>query len=302
MKEQIMDSIGRIDDELIGKTETLRKRKTAKRGWMKWAVPAACACLAVGLWAAGNRQPRNMPTAEATEEGTKSAQSPTKAPDPAAVIWADNAATEDNGFAEWEGKSVGFGLLSALEAAGPEDVLAIRVRPEFDGSYTVQGKTLAEYEAEAAEERLLPDKLMQLLKEGGDLKYGTALYETGLPSGEKWAQSLYEERIAYYGSAILEKYVVNGEFLADKLQEDIRTAEASDEAQKAYVSARRTYLTKTVSKPAQGAFPAEIAPDGNTVILFLTKEAFAAFRPEGKCFFSMASRNETATADFAVTD
>ena len=45
-KDRIIDSMGRIDDDMIQSVETLRKRKRNTKGaWAKWAAAAAGICL-----------------------------------------------------------------------------------------------------------------------------------------------------------------------------------------------------------------------------------------------------------------
>lgn len=67
----------------------------------------------------------------------------------------------------------------------------------------------------------LYDKLGQLLKQGDSLKYGEALYTTGTTDGEKWTKDFYEQRVDFYGEEFLAKYIVNGEFLRDKVVSDM---------------------------------------------------------------------------------
>lgn len=70
-------------------------------------------------------------------------------------------------------------------------------------------------------EAQLYDKLGQLLKDGDSLKYGEALYTAGTPDGEKWTKEFYEQRVDFYGEEFLAKYIVNGEFLRDKVVSDM---------------------------------------------------------------------------------
>ena len=45
-KDRVIDSLGRIDDDMIPSVEGLRRKK--KRPiWLKWGAVAACLCLAV---------------------------------------------------------------------------------------------------------------------------------------------------------------------------------------------------------------------------------------------------------------
>ena len=86
--------------------------------------------------------------------------------------------------------------------------------------FVYEGKPLAEWAVAADEELMLPEKMAQLLKMGDELKYGTALYETGTPDGIKWDRAWYEDRVAWFGD-LLDKYIVDGEFLREALEADI---------------------------------------------------------------------------------
>ena len=45
MKDSIMDSIGRIDDDMIESVDALRQRKSSRPAWIRWGAIAACLCL-----------------------------------------------------------------------------------------------------------------------------------------------------------------------------------------------------------------------------------------------------------------
>lgn len=92
-------------------------------------------------------------------------------------------------------------------------------------SFTYEGKTLSEIAIAAEEERRIPEKMKELLKWGDDLKYGKALYETGDSSGVKWDKRLYEDKVAYFGEDMLNKYIVDGKFLREDLERDIAALE-----------------------------------------------------------------------------
>lgn len=125
----------------------------------------------------------------------------------------------------WKNKLSMYGDLYWAIENNPDGVYAVLAtyRPTTANitSFTYEGKTLAELAIEADNERILPDKMMQLLKQGDELKYGTALYKTGLPSGIKWDQTMYENTVAYLGEELLNKYIVDGEFLREALEKDI---------------------------------------------------------------------------------
>lgn len=167
------------------------------------------------------------------------------------VIWGDNTSVEDYGICEWNGINITSRLYDKLEE-NDENVLFAVTPMNFllDMDFVYNGKTLSQYEADREDEYSTFNKLGMLLKDGDSLKYGELLYKGGAPSGEKWAESFYHERVEMYGEEFLAKYIVNGEFLKDKVQEDLdamsdRTAsKLHDEAVEAY----RLYTIKELAK------------------------------------------------------
>jgi hypothetical protein len=129
--------------------------------------------------------------------------------------------TEDAGFTTEGGKRVSFGLYSALrQYMNTNAQLAVTPKYGTDGNYVYNGKTIQQYHNEWDENSSLAEKYGQLLKEGDKLKYGEALYTTGAPDGERWSEDWYYIRINFYGEDFLAKYIVNGEFLRDKVIAD----------------------------------------------------------------------------------
>ena len=47
-KDRVIDSLGRIDDDMIQKVESLRQKKK-RPAWNKWAAMVACLCLVIGI-------------------------------------------------------------------------------------------------------------------------------------------------------------------------------------------------------------------------------------------------------------
>ncbi len=223
------------------------------------------------------------------------------------VIWAEDMNSVNEfyeGFRVWyQFDSVGYRLYEALEAGDDNDIFAILTRPSFDYTFRYNGKTLAEYYSDMCNERNLPEILAQLLKEGDSLKYGEALYTTGTPTGEKWAQSWYEERIAYYGETILGKYIVNGEFLSEIVEQDISSAMNSNEATAAYKTAYGAYLNHVASS-IKGELPTEVVAEDNGIIMYLTKEEFSKFsadRIDGWTF-DLAFKNDETTYQYGIIE
>ena len=206
--------------------------------------------------------------------------------------------TVDAATVEWNGKRVTYALEAALQQEGA-GTLTVVAAPYPDETATYQGTTLAAYEAAAEEENALPEKLWQLLKEGDALKYGDALYQTGTPEGEKWAEELYKERVAFYGEELLNKYIVDGEFLAAQVETDIADAQAQHAAQdacrQAYAACAQAMADEAAALwTAQGI---DCEPGNGNVTLNVTPAAFAALEaPAGEWYYSLPEQGgDTAT-------
>lgn len=237
--------------------------------------------------------PPAVPTPPA---GTTPAGAGTAAP-PADVIWADDVSggVDPASYEPWNGKWVAYTLAQAMKEQPEGSVFAIAAAPVIDDQLVIDGKTLAEYEAAALEERMLPEKLAQLMKEGDLLKYGEALVDGTAPNGEIWARSLYEERIAFYGE-LLDIYIQDGVFLEDKLWAAMMTPQP-DTAQQAYDAALRQahgQICRAAGEElaAQGIEGGYREADG-TFVFFATKEAFAGLTFSGgpEWYFGLAYRD-----------
>ena len=145
----------------------------------------------------------------------------------------------------WKNKISMYGDLYQAINDNPDGTFAVtakyRPTPEKVTGFTYDGKTLFQLAVAADNERMMPDKMTELLKVGDELKYGTALYETGNQDGVKWAKELYEEKLAYFGKDLLNKYIVNGAFLSDQLKNDIEAYNETSAA-RTYKLAYKAYL------------------------------------------------------------
>ena len=110
--------------------------------------------------------------------------------------------------------------------------------------FVYEGKTLREIAIDADNERILPEKMTDLLKNGEALKYGAALYETGTPDGEKWDRDFYEKKVEFIGPELLAKYIVDGRFLREQLEADLAVVQVYNEtsAREKYKLAYNAYL------------------------------------------------------------
>ena len=177
----------------------------------------------------------------------------------------------------WNGKTVWSTLAKALDEAPADKVFDILARPYIDYDFIYEGKTLAKYYSDMCDELNLQEKLLQLLKVGDSLKYGTLLYEGGAPNGEKWAKEWYEEMIAFFGQEMLDKYIVNGEFLAAQVKDDAAAALEQKDATKAYKIAFKAYYQQ-LSETLQTFYPADVKAESG-LVLHMRAEEFKNFNP-----------------------
>lgn len=274
--------------------EQKRKRKSFWR-----TVSASCSfvlvgLLCVGVWKlrggdAGKTAPVLDPSdpvktdqilLDPVEEGTQ---------DDDRIVWGTVGA-DNEGFTEWNGKEITFPLEKVLGELPEGSKAEVSVRFYYnywaDTTFLYQGKTLADYAAAAGYEQSLPEKLRMLLKVGDSLKYGEALYNGGTPDGERWIEELYQETVAFYGEELLEKYIVNGEFLADQVRADITVYESQNSASLAYSEACDAFAVQ-VFDALQSQLTAkniafEPAAEKNRLILFVTKEELKAISADDR--------------------
>ena len=245
------------------------------------------------------------PSAGHTEPSTKTPETAAPeapvAPDDS-VIWGEPGSASAGAYVLWNGKQVAYELWEILQKDTAGRTIAIVASPAINDRFVYNGKTIAQYEAEASEQSELPNKLQQLLKEGEALKHGEALYTTGTPSGEKWDKDFYEKRIAYYGTALLSKYIVNGNFLADQVAADLKAAEADTAAAFAYNEAVSAYYSQTSAAAASALSAAglscSVTEFGDAMILFASAERFARLTLPGNTewYYSLAQQNPDDTA------
>lgn len=262
-------------------TRAEKRKKTARI-----AAPTLAACLiaavGIGVWQTGAWKPVPVsPTEPGTAVSAPSmndrGEKQTPSVDKSKVIWANDPVSE-SALTTWENKTVGISLLEAMEQGGENSIYAIAATPQANMQFEYQGKTVSQYQADIEQNVRKVIVLDQLVKEGDALKYGESLYETGTPEGEKWGKPLYEERIAYYGRDLLDRYIANGEFDKAKAEEDLKEAQrCRDESVKAYESARKAHLSACAAMLPE-EFSAEV--DAHYIVIYLTKDSFAAFMPD----------------------
>lgn len=136
------------------------------------------------------------------------------------ILWADSHDDDVEGSTTYQGRECCFCLYEVLKDH-PAEKIAIRFEGGYSEDFLYNGKTIEEYREADNQEWWLFQKLSTLIKEGEVLKYGDAVYTTGTPDGERWTQSWYEERIAWYGEELLSRYIVDGEFLKEEVEAEV---------------------------------------------------------------------------------
>ncbi|HOB20421.1 MAG TPA: hypothetical protein PK423_09825 [Clostridiales bacterium] len=237
IRSKVLDRTG------IGPAEPERHRKHRNNGWQRYVAAAACLVLIVSIGIGASLLldlNGMMPNANKGEDGL-----PDDLDD---IVWGDQPSLGDDSWIEWNGLNLSYGLYDAIRSNEDKNaVFAVQVTKYGElgrESFVYKGRTIAEYQAEANRLAELAWKLSELIKAGHWLKYGEALYTTGTPDGEKWTRELYDETVQFYGKDLLAKYIVDGELLEDKINEDMDALkneralaeEALSEAQKAYRS------------------------------------------------------------------
>ena len=222
------------------------------------------------------------------------------------VIFGDGN-TVDSAIIDWNGKKIDISLQTAFESYDEKNKFAITASYNYiDKQFVFNGKTLGEYEAAKLEESRTLEKLEGLLKDGDYLRYGESLYQTGTPDRPKWDKDLYDKTVEFYGKEFLARYIVNGEFLQDKVNSDIGNYQLKAEAE--YEEAFQAYTTamlKAAKDKVIGQNVAcEISSDGNSLILYPTEEQFTtlSFDNLTEWYFGLEVKNSDAGQDLIVTE
>ena len=155
------------------------------------------------------------------------------------------------------------------------------------------------------EDSVLFEKYGQIVKDGDKLKYGEALYTTGTPDGEKWDKDFYYQRVSFYGEEFLAKYIVNGEFLIDKVLAD--QAAHQDEhktinhAYKALHEAIDAYnyeeIQATISQLEQQNIRYEYNETQKALIFYVTAAQFEKLSLDNVSSYGLASSGSVVAMD-----
>jgi len=239
--KDIFENFSGIDPEFItdGAPRAARTRSSL---FVRIAAAAACLCLIFGLgfgWIQSEKMVNIAPN-----EGRFFPAGRDE------MIWAvdqnPDISTDEEAFMQWKGFTVEIDLYDALEKnTDPEKYFAVTVTKQGQlgmKDFLYQGTTLGELDSRMEAWDIQWKNMMSLEKEGLWLRFGEALYTTGIPTdvplvgGDKWSESLYWETVARYGEEMLAKYIVDGEFLSERLVQDREVLEQEMEKLRAFRS------------------------------------------------------------------
>lgn len=321
-----------VNSLLKRKEQFLSEQKKKRRTAAKITAAGGCCALVIGTGIRNSGMMLEKETiipdssssinSELAQDDPVKENSIPQAPDYSSVIWAeggfdgDSVDTVESATSELNGKQIYHSLLEAFDKYGDNSVFAIAAYSYvyYDDNFVYNGKTLARYEAE---ERAAWDKYelrYQLMKFGDSLKYGEALYMTSTPDGERWAKEYYDEIFSMFGQELISEYIVDGEFLEDKLTEDI------SESENEYMAVRETYEQGRIAcnKYIYETGAEQINANGiycetkyssdspYLLIIFATKDEFEtlSFDKMHNWGFALAKKDEDGfyTSDFCIDE
>ena len=301
-KEKLYEAIGEINENYICEAHQTTKRKP-NRAWLQICAMAACFALIVGLGIGGFNSlkehngdlPGEVLQNPTQQDTSKDNHNTDTVIDNPIILWNAYSEVQDAGFTEWNGKTITLFLYDALsDTKNKDSLIAIGVGFEIDTNFVYNGKSLAQYALEADAERLLGGKLGQLLKLGDSLKYGDALYKTGTPTGEKWSKELYDETVETIGKDLIAKYIVDGEFLVEKLEADIAACGENKQCLIAYEEARNAFCRFAVNeavKTLEGKNINYEIRNETGLVFFITADEFASLHLDNVSHFGFASKD-----------
>lgn len=315
-KESLMDAISHLDLDLIEKyfkeKQVNGKIKKTYWNWKKYSAVAALFCVLVSsviVMLSIIKKPTqtnefSLPIGEEY------------------IAWLSddtNLYDKDASKVGWNGLNVSENLYSTLQDIEDDEYVAVIVRNDDDAllsQFEFEGMKYEDYQRKYEELMVLMDKLEAIAKEGEYLKYGDLLYIDGAPDGTKWTEEYYNERLAFYGSELMDKYIKDGEFFDTDVAQDIAITETDISSQLCVMGkAVEAYGTYNVEKIYE-VFEASgycVTSKNDNLYLFITKEEFSKMNIEnvgGYDFYSASlsgykgTINSEASSDVApsITD
>lgn len=283
-ENKVIDAVSEIDGELIEEyfiiDERLDKQRARRKRITRRALAAASFLLAaVMLLSIFSRLLPRAPLPQDLEGVLwQEPLSPQPQPSSAFTPWC----------VDWGKVRMDYRLYDRVEAAGEQDIIAMRLVPETINNeglltYSYKGMTVEEWQERKRDSEERWKLLDALITFGPYLKYGEKLVTEGTPEGEKWVRELYEETRSKFPPEMLDAYIQNGEFFEEQAKKDLDLALKKSEDMK-----------KTV---AEAAF-AYRAESGEKYCKLLKKQGASAVVQNGDCYL-FATKVELEALDFS---
>ena len=284
----------------INKYEDVKKSK--KKIMIKWVVSICCVCaiamIGIGVWKSGLIRISRFNPSDDQDSGLQETTEPAfqvvkKRPD-APIIWAEELPYGPE-YKDWNGKDVeGFLYDALVDDKNRGQYIAVEISVKRKDGFLYNGKTLDELRIEADNEILFNNRIGLLEKMGDSLKYGEALINEGSPDGERWAPEYYYSTIERIGKDLVDKYIVDGEFLRDKLAEDYPEELAmkrNNEYNAAIEASFGVYVDEIVEQMEQLNIYYERRIE-RKIIIFVTADEFASLNIQNAMHYDLALEKE----------
>lgn len=310
-KELLMDAISNLDLEIIENYYKIKQdnveRKKHNWNWKKYSAVAAVFCVFVSIMLV------LVPVTKNPTHTTKEFSLPVGEEYIAWLSDNTNVYDKEASKTKWNGLNVSENLYDALQDIENDAYIAVIVRNDDDfllSQFEFRGKKYEGYQREYEELMVLSNKLEAIAKEGEFLKYGDALYIEGALDGTKWSKEYYDERLAFYGSEFLERYIKDGEFLNTEVYRDMAATE-TDISEKLHTmeDAVKAYETHSTEKMYE-LFKASgycVTSKNDNLYLFITKHDFSKLNIENAGVYdfywaSLCGYNGTTNLDNSSDD
>ena len=315
--DEMVNSLLKRREQFI--LEQSQRRKTVVKIASAGGSCALAGIIGVGILSSGITRKKETVISDNSSviSGTSSSESSEfsnedsapQAPDFSSVIWAEPGvddkinfvASEVGAFDEFNGKVITRTLSETFSEHSDDSVFAVAVfyfpyEENIDKDFVYNGKKLAQYDEESLAKWQRSMDLFLIRNNAEYLINGEEYYQTNI-----WTKYDYDNAISLLGERqeLVSEYFVDGEFLKDKLYQDIDIA--SEEYHASYATYNEAYnawktsmLERETERLGALGINCELRNSPDSFIAFVTKDKFAAlaFDDSGNWFFGLALEKE----------
>ena len=326
MNEKIFHrAMSYVDDDIVENfldNKSKRQAIAPSRFFLKWGAVAAVFCIAVAtsfvmllnfpnssttptvpVTSGGTVAPSSSatPSSNQTPNSTKpnSTESNFTLPVPIdEIIWYvdKGGASSESAWMEWNGMKLSNELYDAVLKTESDRYLAVTIiydNDEYLNRFLYEGKSYAEHKEELESLRQLTYKYQALANQADMLKYGELLYTEGPPNGRKWTKEYYDKVVASFGKEFLSEFIVDGEFLAEKLEDAMEENQNKiKEKEKIIDPMLKAYHESSAPRIAEAFSQYAVTVKNGSAYLFITPAEFETIHVDNitDYSFSLASR------------